>query len=609
MKKNYSLAGRQIAFVLFTAISLGLSCISYAQTTVINTIAGTNLGGYNGEGSPAVTKELLKPFGVAVDAAGNVYIADTYNHRVRKVTPAGVISTIAGTGSILPPYNGDGIAATTANLNYPYGVAVDAAGNVYIADSYNNRIRKVNTAGIISTIAGSGVSGYSGDGAAAISATLNNPTGVTVTPTGFVFVADYGNHVIRKIFPSGIISTVAGTGAAAFSGDGGSALAATLQNPYDVAVDAGGNIYIADWYWSHIRKVDAAGNISSIGGIGLIAKPSSVALDATGAFLYVANQSSNKIVKIDLATNISTVVAGTGASGFAGDGGAPLSAQFNNPSGIDVDASGNIYIGDAINNRVREITAATVSINPITGNLSVCVGGTDTLVDVAGGGAWTSGNPAAAVIDVSSGVVTGIASGTSIITYTNSTGSAMATVTVDPFPNVGKVLGLNTLCPGLTAILTETVPNGIWTSSDPTKASIASNGIVTAKVAGSVNIYYTVSNACGASGSAKYPFTVLSHTDCLAGVANTATGEANVINAWPNPSDGTFTVTLSSVADEAVQLVITNMVGEKVKEYSTKSNTSLNVRLDAPNGIYFLNAVSEHGMWNGKVLVSGAQRQ
>jgi trimeric autotransporter adhesin len=217
-------------------------------------VAGTGSSGYSGDGGQATSAALNSPYGVAVDASGNIYIADTYNYRIRIVTKStGIISTVAGTGSY--GYSGDGGQATSAALDYPCGVAVDASGNIYIADTYNYRIRMVTkSTGIISTVAGTGSYGYSGDGGQATSAALNSPYGVAVDASGNIYIADTYNYRIRIVTKStGIISTVAGTGSYGYSGDGGQATSAALRSPYGVAVDASGNIYIADTYNHRIR--------------------------------------------------------------------------------------------------------------------------------------------------------------------------------------------------------------------------------------------------------------------------------------------------------------------------------------------------------------------
>ena len=204
----------------------------------ISTVAGTGVGGgfgFSGDGGPATGAQLNAPFGVFVDAAGNLFIADVGNHRIRKVDPAGTISTVAGTGvGGFSGFSGDGGPATEAQLHFPAGVFVDAAGNLFIADASNHRIRKMDPAGTISTVAGTGVEGFSGDGGPATEAQLHFPAGVFVDAAGNLFIADASNHRIRKVDPAGTISTVAGTGTAGFSGDGGPATGAQLNGPSGV---------------------------------------------------------------------------------------------------------------------------------------------------------------------------------------------------------------------------------------------------------------------------------------------------------------------------------------------------------------------------------------
>lgn len=229
------------------------------STGIITTVAGKapGLQGYSGDGGQATAAELYTPYDVAVDASGNLFIADSQNHVIRKITSAGVISTVAGSGPANAGYSGDGGPATTAKLNSPQGVAVDAAGNVFIVDSGNHAIRKMDAAtGVITTIAGSGSYGYQGDGGPATSAKLYAPGRVSIDASGDVYIADQGNNVVRKVVTAtGIISTLAGTGVAGYSGDGGPATSAKLSSPQSVTVDTGGNVFIIDRGNSVIRAV------------------------------------------------------------------------------------------------------------------------------------------------------------------------------------------------------------------------------------------------------------------------------------------------------------------------------------------------------------------
>jgi trimeric autotransporter adhesin len=237
------------------------------QEGIITTIAGTGTASYGGDGGPATAAKLNYPTDIAIDRYGNIFIADGANNCVRKINILGVISTIAGDGH--GGYNGDGMSATLAELYFPFGVAVDNAGNIYIAEAANNRVRKINTSGIISTIAGNGIQGYSGDNISATLAELNYPVGVQVNEEGHIIIADSGNDRIREIDTAGIIKTIAGTGMAGFNGDGIPATDAQLKRPVYLAVDSSANIYITDQFNHRIRKVNASGIITTISGIGV----------------------------------------------------------------------------------------------------------------------------------------------------------------------------------------------------------------------------------------------------------------------------------------------------------------------------------------------------
>jgi sugar lactone lactonase YvrE len=320
---------------------------------IIATVAGNGSFGYSGDGGPATSAQLAYPYGVALDASGNLYIADYLNSRIRKVSAEGIITTVAGNGSA--GYSGDGGPATSAQLGLPSGVAVDASGNLYVADNLNNRIRKVSAAGIITTVAGNGSIGYSGDSGPATSAQLSTPTGVAVDASGNLYIADTNNYRIRKISAAGIITTVAGNGTLGCSGDGGPAANAQLSRPDGVAVDASGNLYIADVVCNRVWKVSATGIIAIVAGGGTgglgdggpatsaqLNQPAGVAVDASGN-LYIVDTGNSRIRKVS-ATGLITTVAGNGSLGYSGDRGPAASAQLYYPDGVAVDASGNVYI-------------------------------------------------------------------------------------------------------------------------------------------------------------------------------------------------------------------------------------------------------------------------
>ena len=346
-----------------------------AADWTIDTVAGSV---YGGDGGQATATQLYNPINVAVDGSGNVYIVTRANHRIRKVDTAGIITTVAGNGR--QGYGGDGGAATAAQLNFPRDVTLDGSGNLYIADTGNHRIRKVDADGNISTVAGSGTFGFSGDGGLATAARLNFPRGVTADGSGNLYIADTGNNRIRKVDADGNISTVAGNGTFSFSGDGGSATAATLRNPWSVVADGSDNFYIADTGSNRIRKVDAAGDISTVAGNGTnghsrdghqattaaLYRPTSVALDGSGN-LYSGSTSGNFVRKIDTATGIISTFAGSGPPGFNGDGGLATATRLFRPQGVAVDGAGNFYIAEANNQRIRKVDADTGIVSTVAG--------------------------------------------------------------------------------------------------------------------------------------------------------------------------------------------------------------------------------------------------
>jgi uncharacterized repeat protein (TIGR03803 family) len=336
----------------------------------ITTLAGNGTQGYSGDGGPATSAELSAPDGVAVDTSGNIYIGDLGNNRVRKVTVAtGDISTVAGDGT--GGYSGDGGLATKAELSSPEGVAVDHAGNIYIADHTNSRIRKVTVStGIITTVAGDGTTGYSGDGGLATKAELCAPEDVTVDSAGNIYIADSCNNRIRKVTAStGIITTVAGDGKGGYSGDGGQATSAELSDPIGVGLDTANNIYIGDFSNNRIRKVtvstgiittvagDGKAGYSGDGGPATSAElnfPGGVEVDPAGN-IYIADYGNSRIRKVTALTGFISTVGGDGVAGYSGDGGAATAAELNIPPALALDTVGNIYVADRGNNRIRAI--------------------------------------------------------------------------------------------------------------------------------------------------------------------------------------------------------------------------------------------------------------
>ncbi len=326
----------------------------------------TRVPNRRGDGGQVRFAGLNLPEGVAVDAAGNTYISDTYNHAIRKVDRSGVISTVAGNGP--EGFSGDDGPATGAALRYPTGIAVDTAGNVFFADTNNHRIRRIDAAtGIITTIAGNGNSGFWGDGGPATDASLNYPRGISLDPvTGNLYIADVNSHRIRQIqASSGRIYTVAGSGSTGYAGDGDLATSAGLYYPNSVTFVAPDVLYVADTNHHVVRKFTAGGTIATVAGSGSsgyagnglpatsgkLYYPYSVAVDAAG-IVYISDSGNNRIRKVDLDGKLWTV-AGTGAAAFSGDGGLPLDAGLNNPKSLVVDPSGGLLVVDRDNHRIR----------------------------------------------------------------------------------------------------------------------------------------------------------------------------------------------------------------------------------------------------------------
>lgn len=363
--------------------------VAFSPGIISSPVGGgtSTAAGYSGSASGV---QLAAPGGVALDGAGNLYIADTLNNVIRKVNLASnSITTVAGNGT--PGFTGDNGAATSAELYDPADIAVDGAGNLYIADSGNNRVREVNAVtGLITTVAGDGTAGYTGDNGAATSAELNNPKEIAVDGAGNLYIADASNNVIRKInAATGTITTVAGTGTAGYTGDNGAATSAELYHPDGVAVDGAGNLYIADTLNDVVREVNAAtGKITTIAGTGAggytgdggpatsakLGSPAGIEVDAAGN-LYIADYNDYVIRKVNTTTGIISTAAGTGTAGYTGDNGAATSATLNAPRSVAVGTNGNLYIADTGNNVIRKVDVADA---PSLSFASTYVGSTST---------------------------------------------------------------------------------------------------------------------------------------------------------------------------------------------------------------------------------------
>ncbi len=546
-------------------------CVLHAQTGIISTIAGNGFPGYStgGSGDIATMAELNSDGGVAVDKYGNVYIADGANNVIRKVNTSGVISTVAGNGYRAGMnsggYSGDGGPATAAELFSPGCVRVDTLGNIYLTDTRNALIRKINTSGIINTIAGnySFGDGYSGDDGPATVAELNYPVGMCVDKHLNVYYADENSNVIREImFSNGIISTVAGTGNRGNTGDGGYATAAKLYNPTGVAIDNSGNLYIADYGNNEVRIVNTSGMINNFTGNGnpflnysfgganspyISLNPAGICTDAQGN-VYIADQINSVIWEVIDSTNQIYVIAGNNYNGYSGDGGPALNAEVQSPFDVAVDAHNNVYIADQGNNVVREVTAtcAVDTVATYIFNSIRCSG------DSEGGiGAYTnspypltyswSGNVGA--FQQTSQYVNGLPTGTYTVSVTDvfgCTSSASVTLTQPSTSALGiTMLSVNNVsCYGGNGSATANSASGgmppytyYWTGGGGTSLT------TTPLSAGTYTIYVSDNNSCYASATVTitqpaFPLYItmgsVNNVSCFGGhgsaTADTATG-------------------------------------------------------------------------------------
>jgi sugar lactone lactonase YvrE len=340
-----------------TALLVAFPLSSQTVTTVV--------GGDRGDGGSATKASLDFPGYIAADSSQNLYVSEPSGQRIRKITLGGAISTYAGTG--ISGYNGDNIAATTAQLSFPTGLVFDSAGNLIIADGVNNRVRKIDHSGIITTIAGTGGAGYTGDGGPAISATFNQPFGVTYDAPGNLYITDIGNCVVRVVNTSGIINTYAGNGVCGYGGDNGPATSANLNFPRGLVTDSHGNLYIADTDNFRVRMVNAGGKITTFAGNGVngfsgdggpatsaeIGAPRGLAFHHNT--LYIGRAGKNRVRTVPLSTRIINTYVGSNF-GYDGDGHPLLASQFAGMNGIMFDLSGALLVVDGGNGRVRKAT-------------------------------------------------------------------------------------------------------------------------------------------------------------------------------------------------------------------------------------------------------------
>lgn len=622
-------------FTLLLALLFAGNCM-HAQMIV--TVAGNGTSGYAGDSGPATSAQINQVLRIATGTGGKLLIADYLNRRLRQVNTSGVITTIAGTGSL--SYSGDGGPASAAEIGAATHIACDAVGNIYL--SQPGKIRKIDPSGIITTIAGTGTPGFSADGAPATSVQIGVVYSIETDATGDIYFAEWDFSRVRKI-SGGILTTVAGNSIAAHSGDGLPATSASVR-PRDITFDGAGNMYIAtrDFGtagYNYIRKVNTSGIISTIAGTGApgysgdggpataaaIFFSGGLCADASGNIYFT--DGTHRIRKIST-SSIITTIAGTGTAGFAGDGCAPADAQLNSPYDIDIDTAGNIYIADALNYRIRKIAAD----NPpsFTGGsfqfIAAC-GGTPASInsflsvsDADAGQAlvWAPlSTPAhGTLVAAYTGVAGGIATPTGLtytaaagytgpdtfsVVVTDCAGAADTTtlfVTVQGSPVAGSVSGSDTVCEGNTTALIATAAGGAWSSSNLAVATINSTGTVTGIAPGTAAISYIVSNACG-SAVAMHPISVKPAALCAAGFTQAPYTSAPIV--WPNPGNGYIHIAPAGSMYAPAQIIITTTDGRAFSNFTTTAGSVITTQL--PPGLYMVRITTADAATCTMVLV------
>ncbi len=603
----------------------------FSQGQNIKTVVGNGTAGYAGDGGPDTLAEINFPGFLSFGGAGygSLYIGDRLNYRVRelKLGPGGIIFTKAGDG--INGFYGDGGLADTAHISIPGGVAADKHGNLYFCDYDNHVVRKVDGLGIITTIAGTpSVFGFSGDGGPATAAKFNFPLGITVDSLGNLFVADQHNNRIRKISASGIISTVVGTGTSGFSGDMGPATAADISLPNYVRMDSVGNLYITDNGHHRIRKVDAFGIINTIAGNGTLGSsgdggpataaelnyPGGIAIDRQGN-IFICDCYNNRIRRIDAFTGIISSVAGTGVAGYSGDWGPATAAELNQPVDIAVDHYNNVYFVDWNNSRIRTFyNPLTITCDTVTGLTISSITGTSATLS------WTAVSGSSGywyVVDLSSAAptlsgtftaattvpVTGLIPGQNYYAHVLDScgaGNLSEWVTV-PF-STPSVTPCDTVTGLSVSSITSTSATLSWTAvtgslgyeytvntsaAAPTVSgttTTATSVPITGLLAG-LSYYAHVLDSCGTGNLSAWvtvPFMTTLGTATIE-----ATGGLH-ITAFPNPVDDVLTIRIDGKTGNNAQLILTDVTGRHIATMNVTGNVQrLDMNAQHP-GVYFV---------------------
>ncbi len=544
---------------------LFLSFAANLAAQTISTIAGDGTASFGGDGGAATAAHINMPSGLCFDATGNMYITDAGNQKIRAVSASGVITTIAGTGT--SGFSGDGGPATAAKIDHPGDVAVAASGKIYFTDFNNNRVRQIS-GGVITTVAGTGAGASTGDGGPATAAAINSPLGIYLdASSGLMYVAAlYDIRVIN--LSTGIIKTYAGTGSIGFGGDGGPATAAQFSNINFIYMDPSNNLYISDNGNQRIRKINSAGVINTI--------------------------------------------AGTGVVGFSGDGGPATNAKLNYPAGVIADNAGNVYVSDALNYRIRKISPSGI-INTYSGTGSAGYGGDggaalaallnypqDMEFNAAGnlcfadlinsrirkiGGSNYTPVFVSQDIAISTCKNGGPTSLNSMLSIVDTNAGQTETWSILTNPSHGTLTGFPATmvsAGGATAIM----PTGL--SYTPTTGYVGPDAF-------SIKI----SDGQGAD-TVSIPVTI---TDCHLGVMEANEQHKNGLTIVPNPSSGSFNLFFESDLNEDVRVVVTDILGKKAAEFMMPANKNTSVTLSRPPGTYFITITAKDKFFSERVII------
>jgi hypothetical protein len=587
---------------------------------VITTVAGNATQGFGGDNGPATAASLYTPTGMTIGAAGNLVIADEDNFCIRSVNSAGTIKTIAGQGGA-PGFSGDGGQATAATLIRPYATEYDAAGNLYITDTQNNRIRKVSTTGIITTIAGTATGGYAGDNGPATAAELNSPLALAFDTVGNLYIADAANNCVRMINTAGVISTFAGTGTAGYNGDGVQATSAQLNNPVGLVFDAYGNLFISDGNNSRIRKVDGGtGIISTIAGSGVAGYsgdgglataaelhiPVGMAFDASGN-LYFADASNNRIRKItaacrviikgttDLCSGQGTVLTASGASSYTWS----ANAGSVNTNTIGVSPTSNttytLYSSGATctgTNTVTVNVTATPTIT-ISGDTVLCTG-TGTTLTGSGSTSYTWSANAGSVTTNTAAI-----SPTATDTYTltgingNCTNSSAVTVTVIPSPVITSLS--DTVCSGSQGTLSVSGASTYsWSPTPDFGNSSGSTILSTPTVTTVYMVTGTATNSC--VGTTTVAIVV---NQCTLGIDGFNKQNA-AFQIYPNPAQNNFTVETTSTGKQT--LYVFDINGNQILSQTFIGKSLVDIS-NLSAGVYSIGITNNNGLINKRLVI------